>query len=720
MIKKNYSELFELTDAQIARLRKEYMPFKGKTLPVGMNRKIDGMLDRLSTQQLVKLANTDIPVIATAAKGVAVMKRGMKYKDFKQGLDMGEADELQCEACWSGYKQVGLKKKGDRMVPNCVPESKELLDMQEADLSKRQVKMVHKAADKLDKKDFMKRYGKDGDSVRYATATNMVKKKLGIDEQRALSSPEVAATLRQFIAQRPFIDNKKDYEELMRLAAKDMGMFNARLNRMNDQTKEKVKSALQRKGLPSHLTNEKEPKGDKPMQEQSYKDKFNATMKDFGIKSLGDLKSDEEKKKFFKAVDAKHDAKNEMEEAMNTAMDGGTSMPDMNLKAMKMNAMKMSEPMKKMDDKETENPKKDADMSKVKDKQVMLKAMMKKEAEVPAEPMGKLKTGEKMKNEEAEPLTRPTMSLKDKMKINAMKMPIRSMKMNAMKNMNAMKMEMMKEMMEMMKKEMMKEMKNMAEMKMKSEMKKMEMMKAERDPAKMEMMKSEMMKEMMKEMKMEMMKKMKEMMKEYGSMNAMKKPMNAMAMKKESNKYLDTKAGSIQDIARQMFEKEHQIVEVKENDIEKMIADYLKKGGTITKLPPALAKGMKPSDMQKYKVGDKGVIKSMKMKEVRDFVETYNKHFLTNWAAEELMLERRYEVTEYFFSDLGGQVGLTVVVDAVNEDQAAKKAEPKIEKLRNSSLANKMRVDDPTGDLADVDPTTRPLNYTDIDKDMRP
>jgi len=26
------------------------------------------------------------------------------------------------EACWTGYKQVGQKKKGDRMVPNCVPE----------------------------------------------------------------------------------------------------------------------------------------------------------------------------------------------------------------------------------------------------------------------------------------------------------------------------------------------------------------------------------------------------------------------------------------------------------------------------------------------------------------------------------------------------------------------------------------------------------------------
>ena len=25
------------------------------------------------------------------------------------------------EACWTGYTAKGLKKKGDRMVPNCVP-----------------------------------------------------------------------------------------------------------------------------------------------------------------------------------------------------------------------------------------------------------------------------------------------------------------------------------------------------------------------------------------------------------------------------------------------------------------------------------------------------------------------------------------------------------------------------------------------------------------------
>jgi len=32
----------------------------------------------------------------------------------------------KAEACWSGYKQVGMKKKGSRQVPNCVPENVDL------------------------------------------------------------------------------------------------------------------------------------------------------------------------------------------------------------------------------------------------------------------------------------------------------------------------------------------------------------------------------------------------------------------------------------------------------------------------------------------------------------------------------------------------------------------------------------------------------------------
>ena len=41
-------------------------------------------------------------------------------------LDSGEHDVK--EACWKGYKQVGMKKKGKKMVPNCVEESVSIED----------------------------------------------------------------------------------------------------------------------------------------------------------------------------------------------------------------------------------------------------------------------------------------------------------------------------------------------------------------------------------------------------------------------------------------------------------------------------------------------------------------------------------------------------------------------------------------------------------------
>ena len=55
-------------------------------------------------------------------------------------------------------------------------------DLREANLSKAQINKVHDKADGLPKSDFIKRYGKEGDAVRFATATKQVKKELGIDE----------------------------------------------------------------------------------------------------------------------------------------------------------------------------------------------------------------------------------------------------------------------------------------------------------------------------------------------------------------------------------------------------------------------------------------------------------------------------------------------------------------------------------------------------------
>jgi hypothetical protein len=42
------------------------------------------------------------------------------------------------EACWKGYKQIGMKKKGGKKVPNCVPE--EEID-EESEYKGRKVKL---------------------------------------------------------------------------------------------------------------------------------------------------------------------------------------------------------------------------------------------------------------------------------------------------------------------------------------------------------------------------------------------------------------------------------------------------------------------------------------------------------------------------------------------------------------------------------------------------
>jgi hypothetical protein len=44
----------------------------------------------------------------------------------KADKDLAKQVEQIEEACWVGYKQVGMKKKGDKEVPNCVPEDNDL------------------------------------------------------------------------------------------------------------------------------------------------------------------------------------------------------------------------------------------------------------------------------------------------------------------------------------------------------------------------------------------------------------------------------------------------------------------------------------------------------------------------------------------------------------------------------------------------------------------
>jgi len=56
-------------------------------------------------------------------------RSGSDHRYIISSEDIVEAiSEARKNPCWKGYKQIGMKKKGKKEVPNCVPESKEIFE----------------------------------------------------------------------------------------------------------------------------------------------------------------------------------------------------------------------------------------------------------------------------------------------------------------------------------------------------------------------------------------------------------------------------------------------------------------------------------------------------------------------------------------------------------------------------------------------------------------
>jgi len=55
-------------------------------------------------------------------KKMQCKRKGKKY-EYGGKLSYAKGGKLK-DACWSGYEAVGMKKKGGRKVPNCVPKRK--------------------------------------------------------------------------------------------------------------------------------------------------------------------------------------------------------------------------------------------------------------------------------------------------------------------------------------------------------------------------------------------------------------------------------------------------------------------------------------------------------------------------------------------------------------------------------------------------------------------
>ena len=204
---------------QLERLAKAYNVMKDKTISLANAKKLGKMVDGIPAGALNDLRKKKIPFISglalsrmiklkvpvTETYTVQITKKdgskmslgryntsaeAQRYVDqYGAGAkivkeDLNKDDKKTIEPIIKQLqKSVTAHGKQAKQLKKDIKDDK---DLEEADLSKSQVTKVHKQADDLPKKDFMKRYGKDGDAVRYATATNMVKKKLGIGEDNKL------------------------------------------------------------------------------------------------------------------------------------------------------------------------------------------------------------------------------------------------------------------------------------------------------------------------------------------------------------------------------------------------------------------------------------------------------------------------------------------------------------------------------------------------------
>ena len=105
------------------------------------------------------------------------------YKDLTMNPEKVDEESLN-EKCWPGYEKKGMKTMFGKRYPNCVKKKKTRkeefsdwrsdLNVDEATLTKSQIKKRDEIADAISDKEMKDRYGDK--NVKYAIATNLVKK----------------------------------------------------------------------------------------------------------------------------------------------------------------------------------------------------------------------------------------------------------------------------------------------------------------------------------------------------------------------------------------------------------------------------------------------------------------------------------------------------------------------------------------------------------------
>ena len=257
---------------EVKRMMTKHMPYVTKKYPNASPAKVAEIISSLSATEELEEGTWATPRTSKQARELTkLLKKPLRADDALDKLyNLLGDDEL-----YDDLEDIKRKSPKTDVRPIVAfrlnqlgfHQFKEEVEIDEADLTKTQIKKVHDKADELPKHDFIKRYGKDGDSVRYATATNIVKKKLGIGEEVTEErSPEVAGVLKKYIIGHPLRwssregkKNKKDFIKLQNLALTDMGKFRKKFADMeadkgdDNYNQQAVRDVLAKAGLSKHL-----------------------------------------------------------------------------------------------------------------------------------------------------------------------------------------------------------------------------------------------------------------------------------------------------------------------------------------------------------------------------------------------------------------------------------------------------------------------------------
>lgn len=106
------------TPQQLSKMRDEYGKINTIDPSGPAYKQLVAMLDKMHVDNLKTLAGAKIKFVSGLAQN-RVNRAAMKKEDID-------------EACWDTHKQEGMKKKGDKMVPNCVPKNEAASSAQQA------------------------------------------------------------------------------------------------------------------------------------------------------------------------------------------------------------------------------------------------------------------------------------------------------------------------------------------------------------------------------------------------------------------------------------------------------------------------------------------------------------------------------------------------------------------------------------------------------------